>query len=201
MYLFFDTETTGLAYKAKQLTPEDPNYPRIMQIAALLLDSKFNPIAQYSTLVKLEPHVQVDPKAQEAHGITKEDCEKYGVPAEIALMMFQSFAKNAQHFCGHNVEFDCDMITAEERALFAKQGIIPVGYSKICTMELMTPICKLPHARWKNQYKWPKLNEAYKHVFGREFEDAHDALADVRASIDLYKWILNLAKPPVVSTT
>ncbi len=40
-------------------------------------------------------------------------------------------------------------------------------------------------------YKWPQLQEAYKHFFNKEFDNAHDALADVTACKDVYFAIQN----------
>lgn len=38
-------------------------------------------------------------------------------------------------------------------------------------------------------YKWPKLTEAYWHAFQELLPDAHDAMADVRACLRLFRWI------------
>jgi len=51
-------------------------------------------------------------------------------------------------------------------------------------MAVTTPICKIPGKY--NDYKWPKLAEAYRHLFNEEIKDAHDALADVRACARIY---------------
>ena len=34
----------------------------------------------------------------------------------------------------------------------------------------------------KDGYKYPKLQELYRKLFGKEFEDAHDALCDTEAT-------------------
>jgi hypothetical protein len=48
-------------------------------------------------------------------------------------------------------------------------------------MKASTDLCKLPSQFKRGGYKWPKLQEAYKHFFGEEFASAHDAMADLRA--------------------
>lgn len=53
-------------------------------------------------------------------------------------------------------------------------------------------ICKLPGQY--GDWKWPKLTEAYQHAFGKTFDGAHDALADVRACKDVYFYLH--PKPP-----
>lgn len=50
---------------------------------------------------------------------------------------------------------------------------------QICTMNESTDLCKIPGPYG---YKWPKLEELHKHLFGKTFDNAHDALADVRAT-------------------
>jgi DNA polymerase III epsilon subunit-like protein len=55
-------------------------------------------------------------------------------------------------------------------------------------MKATTSICKLPGKY--GDYKWPKLQESHLHFFGKEFEGAHDAMADVRACAAVY-WALN----------
>ncbi len=47
-------------------------------------------------------------------------------------------------------------------------------------------------------YKWPKLQETYKFLFGEEFEGAHDAMADVRACARIY---FELRNRSVISAT
>lgn len=39
-------------------------------------------------------------------------------------------------------------------------------------------------------YEWPRLQEAYKHAFGKEFEGAHDAMSDIRATKEIYFWLI-----------
>ncbi|HUV85413.1 MAG TPA: hypothetical protein VMV86_06875, partial [Methanosarcinales archaeon] len=52
-----------------------------------------------------------------------------------------------------------------------------------CTMLEGTDICKIPSFRGN---KWPTLKELHKHLFNEDFEDAHDALADVEATRRCY---------------
>ena len=42
-----------------------------------------------------------------------------------------------------------------------------------------TNYCKIP--RFNREYKWPNLTELHKKLFDCDFENAHDALSDVKA--------------------
>jgi DNA polymerase III epsilon subunit-like protein len=45
-------------------------------------------------------------------------------------------------------------------------------------MEASTALCQLPG---RYGYKWPKLDELHRHLFGRGMGAAHNALVDVEA--------------------
>ena len=50
---------------------------------------------------------------------------------------------------------------------------------KYCTMKLSTDYCKLPG---KKGFKSPRLAELHQVLFGSDFVNAHNALADVEAT-------------------
>jgi DNA polymerase III epsilon subunit-like protein len=56
------------------------------------------------------------------------------------------------------------------------------AYTWICTMLSSVDFCQLP-GRY-GSFKWPQLQELHKILFGKEFDSAHDALADVVACGD-----------------
>ena len=62
---------------------------------------------------------------------------------------------------------------------------------KYCTMKMSTNYCKLPGG--KQGFKSPKLSELHQVMFGEGFENAHDALADVRATVRCF-WKLKELK-------
>ncbi|MFO1465834.1 MAG: hypothetical protein U1F35_05245 [Steroidobacteraceae bacterium] len=60
-----------------------------------------------------------------------------------------------------------------------------------CTQKLATPILKLPptarmRAYGRHHYKSANLGEAYQHFTGKPLENAHSAMADVRACMAVY---------------
>jgi DNA polymerase-3 subunit epsilon len=67
-----------------------------------------------------------------------------------------------------------------------------------CTMTHATPLVNLPPtlrmmAAGRFHPKSPTLSECIRHFFGEEHRDAHDAAADVRACIRIFRH-LNQAK-------
>ena len=187
MYLIFDTETTG--FPNEKVSPDDPSQARIVQLAFVLLDEHLNEKAAYSTLVHPKGKWQVPTGAQAVHGISTKDCEKYGAPNEVVMSAFDAAWNSSKKRVAHNIAFDKKLVNIERWLINARE---PYSWSEgtICTMELMTPICKLPNKNGRAGYKWPKLSEAYKHVTGQELQGAHDALADVRGCVTVLKWLV-----------
>lgn len=193
MYLIFDTETSNIPQKNLPLNHVDQR--RIMQLAAILLDPEFKEVASMCVLINIPENINISPGAQAAHGISKEMCKRYGVEIESALTMFYEMYVKSEYHIGHNISFDINGIN-DELAL-AEQATL--SFNPVCTMHMMTEVCKLPHLKWPGKYKWPKLQEAYKHCFGVEFDGAHDALADVRASAKVFQWLKESNRIPSMS--
>lgn len=174
--LFFDTETTGKAFF--NLPPEDPRQPRIASLACIMADGS-RELATLSLVIKPEGWTIPD-EAVAIHGITTEIATRDGMSIESALHWFMEILAPAGQVVAHNIQFDKLMLRRE-----AGVGVFD-GKKTYCTMEAMTPICNLP-----GNYgpKWPKLEEAYLHCFGRKPLVSHDALADCRACKEIYDWL------------
>lgn len=182
--LFFDTETTGKAdFKAP---PDAAHQPRMVQLGALLTDDTGKELQSLSLIIKPEGWAIPD-EASNIHGITTEIATRYGVTAKQALRLFREIWENAEIVVAHNVDFDSLIIDGEIFRLCGGPKAWGKAQDIFCAMRAMTPICKLPGQY--SDFKWPKLQEAYKHAFGSEFDGAHDAMADVRACSKVYFWI------------
>lgn len=188
MILFFDTETTGFM---TQKPLGDASHGRIVQLAFIVTDNDGKEMASYNSLINTP--VDVPEKTTAIHGKTKAMCERYGVEPITALSIFKGYAKRCEKVVGHNVYFDRCMVM-NETVIAGKdwKWLEDIPYD--CTMALTQDICKLPLTQKQvdanfTGFKQPKLQEAYKHCFGVEFDGAHDALADVRACKDIYFWV------------
>lgn len=189
MILFFDTETTGkVDFHA---SPNAPHQPRLVQFAAMLTNDGGKEMASVNLIIAPETF-EIPEEAIQVHGITTQIALEYGVSIEEALPVIRRLFLKSQLYVGHNIEFDLMVVTGE--FLRAEYDQDPFAEADtFCTMHAMTPVCKLPGKY--DSYKWPKLQEAYHHAFGRNFEDAHDALANVRACKEIYFWLKQRRQP------
>jgi len=176
MYLFFDTETTGLPLKWKAPTSDVDNWPRVVQLAWVAYDSGGNKENSGDVLIKPEGFtIPVD--ASRIHGITTERALAEGLPLETALNEFSRAVDCATCLVAHNISFDTAVLGAE---YIRATGSDPLSVKKaICTKEASTDFCAIPG---NYGYKWPKLSELYRTLFGTDFEDSHNARADVEAT-------------------
>ena len=185
MKLFFDTETTGKAlFKAP---PEHPQQPHIVQLAAILFEDSGEERGSLNAIIKPEGWT-IPEEAAAIHGITTEIALKCGIPLMSAFSVFSNFLNLSDTLIAHNIQFDALILSV---ALSRLNGSGPVKCAeklkttpRFCTMHSTTQLCKLPGNY--GDFKWPKLTEAHKHLFGTDVEGAHDAMADVRACARIY---------------
>lgn len=176
LYLFFDTETTGKALFGKPAT--EPAQPHLMQLAMVMANEKKDVLFQMSSLVRIG-NAHVEPEAEAVHGISGEEANGYGLHPKAAASIFERYAKLADVHVGHNVDFD-ELIM---RIVSERNGVAMPALNKFCTMRKNTDVLKLPG---KYGFKWPRLDETYRHYFETDFENAHDAMADCRACMDIF---------------
>lgn len=189
MILVFDTETTGKANL--NLPIQDESQPRLVQLGAILMDDKHRVMGELNVIIK--PDGWTIPKeASDIHGITQEFAEAFGVDLYLVVALFTSFITRAHVLVAHNFQFDALIINSEWWRMSNEMAFTD-DQVKFCTMNATTDVCKLPGKY--GSYKWPKLQEAHQHLFGEQFEGAHDAMADVRACARVYRRLMETAKP------
>jgi hypothetical protein len=182
--LIYDTETTGVN------NPKLPK-PRMMKLGILLGDDKGKIISSASFLIHPSPAWVVQPTAVAIHKITVEECRLYGVTPAVALYLLEHAATRADIVVGFNEPFDYGIAVTESENCNVKLDSF-LDRKHYCIMRTMTDLCRLPHinrrySKAANQWKWPKLHEAYRFLFGKSLMDAHDPLlGDSRATYELY---------------
>lgn len=186
--LVLDTETSG--FPNHSLSPSDPRQGRIVSLAFALIDDNCEVMLSYYALIKASHGRIISSGAMGQHGITDEMCEQYGVMLVDALDAFQSAHKKASKCVVFNLQFDKQIINNEEVVTYGESQSRFDRPEDTCLMRAMTDVCRLPHYNGKAGFKWPKLGEAYRHCYGKDFEGAHNSMADVNATIAIYEWAL-----------
>jgi len=177
-YLFFDTETTGLPANWQAPVGDLENWPRLVQIAWVLYENGAK-VSQSDFIIKPEGFA-IPVASSSIHGITTEIAEKEGVLLQLVLNQFQGLVMRADFLVAHNISFDEKIVGAEFLRKNMPNGL--VAKKTICTKEISTNFCAIPSVHGRSGYKWPKLSELHLKLFGAEFIDFHNALADVTAT-------------------
>lgn len=184
--LVFDTETTGMVEWKRP--PEHPSQPDLIQLGMLLVDVEgWTVRCSHSLLVQLAEGVAIHPEARAAHGISEEDCKRFGIAPSVACALFNQLCMQADAIVAHNMSFDQSIM----RTALYRIGNKPdrtLGKRLICTKDESTDVLKLPGKF--DSYKWPTLAEAYRFYTGKELEGAHDALVDTQACLAILRGLV-----------
>lgn len=177
-FLIFDIETTGLP-KIQGAKPEDlSNWPRIVQISWLLLDSEFKEVN--SSTHYLQQESSIPKEAVRIHKITDEIIKEKGEDPKLVLENLFRDLKRTKYIITHNIAFDTPILESE----FFRYGYKNPfrGIKKLCTMKTGTKYCEIPRPYGRG-YKYPKLEELVQHCFFSKYAkielgQTHDAEVD-----------------------
>lgn len=185
--LIFDTETTGLPKSRKPAEQGPNNWPHLVSISWIVLDSDSNTEVERRSFI-IKPEWKIPEDSIAIHGITQERAEKEGV--SLLEVMAEFLTESCDMWVAHNLEFDMSIIV--NAVLWDLKVQFPlVPQRKICTMLLSKNICKLPG---KFGYKSPKLKELYYAAFGKHPVEAHlhTSMYDVEILTEVIKHYLPL---------
>jgi DNA polymerase III epsilon subunit-like protein len=175
MYMIIDCETTGLPRSWKAPVTDLENWPRVIQLAWALYDGTDALLESVVRLVRPDgftiPH-----EAQRVHHISTERALLEGRGLREVAADFSSAACRAEVIVAHNIKFDEKVISAEYLRL--NQELPFRSKKRVCTMERSTEYCRIPGPYG---YKWPTLSQLYRVLFQSDYQEAHDAGADVAA--------------------
>ena len=175
MYIFFDTETSGLPKQWNAPASDFDNWPRIVQLAWICCDADGNQTSEQVRLIK-PVGFTIDPGAAKVHGISTEYAVEHGEPIEPGVKEFGEAVKASSVLVAHNIDFDRKIAGAE--FLRASLPNVLDEIDLICTMKESTNYCELPG---RYGYKWPTMDELHRKLFNKSFDGAHDAGADCSA--------------------
>lgn len=186
LVLGYDTETTGLP---DWKTPSGgDNQPHIVQLAAVLVDrDSRKDIASIDLIIKPDGW-EIPEETIAVHGITNELAQKVGIPEKEVLEMFLGLAGKADRLVAYNRTFDKRIIRIATKRYSSDEVIESWHENK----EIHD--CSMLSARKIMGGKNPKLEEAYKFFTGNELENAHNAMADTQACMEVYWGIKGMEK-------
>ena len=193
MYLAFDTETTDVPRPHLEL--DHPAQPHLLQFAGILFDRKGSEIDRLITKVRPGPDALMSDQAFAAHGITLEEAFHQGIAASEVLRWFVAASNRSMCIVGHNVQFDLQIMAILAARVGENRWSTPSW--SFCTMAQSTSAVNLPptakmKAAGRYHPKSPSLSECVEHFFGEPHAGAHDAEADVRACIRIFRHLMFL---------
>ena len=191
-YLFFDTETTGKPNNMNAPTKDSKSWPHIVQLSWLITDKDGRIISKHNYVIRPDGF-EIPSSTSKIHGITQENALEKGVPLNKALYLFLKDTDSADFLVGHNIDFDCKMISAELNRIGAVDLLVNKTHRD--TMKESAEFYG-EKVRYGN-YKWPTLQELYIRLFSEGFANAHDSSSDVEAT---YKCFWELVKRNVIDS-
>lgn len=158
--IFFDLEATGLSVVRD----------RIIQIAMVKYPKKGGEPQELSMLIN--PGIPISEEAMEVHGITPKDVANKPTFQQVAEEIY-NFIGNADLTGYNSNRFDIPMLMEE----FDRVGI-EFSIDNRRTIDVQRIFYKMEPRN---------LKAAVRFYCNKEMENAHDALADVYATIDVFK--------------
>jgi DNA polymerase III epsilon subunit-like protein len=175
--LYIDVETNGVGGFR-------PPTQRVMQISWIHCENEYNYFVH-----GVESVADGVP-----HSITVEYCKEYGEQWDVIYKELERCLEDADKIVCHNADFDVSTVAHELKIRNSKsyqkfkrlvKDFLSTG-SIVCTMKMTVDICKIQF-KTRSGYKYPKLEELYKHLFGSVPKGLHDSLEDCRVTKECYE--------------
>jgi DNA polymerase-3 subunit epsilon len=187
MILFLDLETSGLPTPS----PEWLGQPGIVQIGAVKVwegcdgDTSGAHGEADSFYTNVNPEgVKWSDEAIKVHGITPDAVADAPTFFEIGPAL-ANFALGCRAWGGYNTKFDRDVLWHQLNR-YGLERNFPWPPEEIDVMKLAEREMEI---QGKRGMKRPKLSEAYQFFVGMPLSGAHDALADIRATVEVWRKI------------
>lgn len=182
--MIFDTETSGLPDSYKASFSDVAVWPRIVEIAWIILDEVQNTVSANQFIIRPDGF-QISSGASSIHGISTEKARLEGSPLRYVMACFAEDLSDVGRLVAHNIDFDFPVVNCE--LLRSEMPSTLLSKEKYCTMKSTTDLCNIPGPYGP---KWPRLEELYEFLFAREFVEAHRAMHDVQATTECYLELL-----------
>jgi DNA polymerase III epsilon subunit-like protein len=181
-YIAFDFETSGLPKGRKPVTREtlgQYDTCRAVSLSAARFSSKGRLIDTFDAMVYPEGF-EISPGSVAIHGITEEMAKSKGRPFLQVFADFMTFiGPRTKTLVAHNAKFDMSVLRSE----MLRHGIdlsLIEDLNFRCTLEL-----------YRERFLKPiRLGVLYEEIFGEQFENAHNSLADCIACGRVYPYVI-----------
>ncbi len=181
-YIAFDFETSGLPKGRKPLTRETLgqfDMCRAVSLSAARFSSRGRLIDTFDAMV-LPTDFEISPGSVAIHGITEDMAREKGHPFIQVFTDFMTFiGPRTKTLVAHNAKFDTAVLRSEMMRHKIDLSLIE-DLNFRCTLELYRE-CFLKPIR---------LGVLYEEIFGHEFENAHNSLADCIACGRVYPYVI-----------
>lgn len=183
-YIAFDFETSGLPtgrrnVKVTQDTLTNYDTCRAVSLSAARFSHRGRLLDTFDVIIRPSDFM-ISQKSIEIHGITHERAVSEGIPFTEAFVKFMSFiGPRTSTMVAHNAQFDVSVLQSEMLRHEIHMGLIE-DLNFVCTLKL-----------YKDRFLKPiRLGLLYKNIFGEDFENAHNSLADCIACGRVYPYLL-----------
>lgn len=162
----FDVETTGL----------DTSNDYVIQLSGVKFDIDFNIIAEMNKYVLPLKEFTIADGAFEKHGISKEYLVANGLPMKEVGEEFIEFIEGCDMLSYNGNRFDVKILSKDLKAVGLDLDLNRTFYDALALEAKLQP---------------RTLDATYKKYTGKDLENAHNALYDVKATIKIFKHQLN----------
>ena len=199
LLLAFDIETTGLAKDLDASYEEIENWPYVVQIGYQIISGLQQDVVKEGNYILRPDGFTIPEHSTSIHEISNSHAINNGWNRRDFYKFFVEQLRHIHYLVVHNSNFDINVLKCELlRYTDYPKNEIDDLFSKpiiICTMKESTELCKIKRNNYSDEYKYPSLNELYKFLFGKEFENAHNAINDVKATTECF---IELAKRGII---
>jgi DNA polymerase III epsilon subunit-like protein len=181
-YIAFDFETSGLPKGRKPVTREtlgQYDTCRAVSLSAARFSSRGRLVDTFDAMI-LPTDFTISPGSVAIHGITEEMAKSKGRPFLQVFADFMTFiGPRTKILVAHNAKFDTSVLRSEMLRHDIDLSIIDELNFR-CTLEL-----------YRERFLKPiRLGVLYEEIFGEQFENAHNSLADCIACGRVYPYVI-----------
>ncbi len=181
----FDTETNSIP--DWNMPSENPNQPHMVQLAAALVDSVTGDVLEKIDVIIKPEGWEITQETIDIHGITMERAMAEGIPEVSALHMLMVMWRKCHKRTAFNTTFDNRIVRIAQKRYFQKDSDTHMELMRSWQEDKALYYCTMQGARKAmGMKKPPTLSEAYLHFTGKEHVNAHQAMADTMACLEIY---------------